>query len=103
MNPKQLELDRTEETVLRALFGEDYRNSPQFKLLEAFKPGIVQTCIDKFETLVGPFLNDNGSVNGYMLKQALGAKFPKAKDLVPDSNFMLSDLSVEIIKILKGV
>lgn len=103
MNPKQLELDRTEETVLRALFGEDYKNSSNFKLLEAFKPGMVQRYIDKFEAIITPFLNDDGSVNGYMLKQALGAKFPQVKDIVPDSNFMLSDLSGQIIKMFKGV
>lgn len=103
MNPKQLELDRTEEIVLNALFGGDYKNNAHFKLLETFKPGIVQTYIDKFETIVGPFLNEDGSVNGYMLKQALSTKYPKAKDIVPDSNFMLSDLSNQIIKMLKGV
>lgn len=103
MNPKQLELDRTEETVLRALFGENYKNSPNFKLLEAFKPGMVQRYINRFESFVSPFLNDDGSVNVYMLKQALSAKYPQVKEIVPDSNFMLSDLSNQIIKILKGV
>ena len=103
MNPKQLELDRTEEVVLNALFGGDYKNNAKFKLIETFKPGLVQTYINKFETFLGPFLEENGQVNGYMLKSAIQTKYPNLINIIPDSNFRVSDLVSDVIKAIKGV
>lgn len=103
MNEKQLELDRSEEIVLRAIFGDDYKNDSKFKLIETFKPGTIQTYINKFEAFLGPFLEENGQVNGYMLKSVMQTKYPNLINIIPDSNFRVSDLIKEVIKAIKGV
>lgn len=103
MNEKQLELDRAEEIVLRALFGNDYKNDSKFKFIETFKPGMIQSYINKFESFLGPFLEENGQVNGYMLKSVIKSKYPNLINIIPDGNFRISDLASDVINMIKGV
>lgn len=102
MTQKQIEMDAFENKVLSSLFGSDWRNSKEFKFIELFKPGVVQTYINKFETLVEPFMNENGTVNGYMLKQALAIKGSMFADLIPDRDFVLSNVADEVVLLIKG-
>ena len=102
MENKQIELDAFEESILSSLFGENWKSSPSFKMLEVIKPNLVQGYIDRFESLVLPFMNDDGSLNGAMLKKALEIKSPTIAELIPEKNFRLNELSKGLIKILKG-
>lgn len=101
MDPKQIELDAFENKLLSAIFGNNWRNSAEFKLLEVFKPGMVQKAINKFEIVIGAFMNENGTINGYLLKQALLAKGSMFADIVPDKDFNLSVLVDEVANLIK--
>ena len=103
MNPKQIELDAFESIVLRALFGENWQQNKTFQLINAFKPNAIQTYINRFETVVEPFMSENGAVNGYLLKTALQAQNSMLADIVPDREFRLTDIARDVIKLIKGV
>lgn len=102
MDNKQIELDAFENTILKSFFGEDWKHNNSFKLLEIMRPGFVQNYIDKFETLVTPFMNDDGLINGVLLKKTLEIKSPSIASVIPEKNFGLQEISKEIIKLFKG-
>lgn len=103
MTPAQIEMDAFESAVLAAVFGPDYRGNNMFKLLESFFPGRVQRYIDRFETLVSPFMNPDGTTDGARLKQAVGLKYPTLAHLVPERPFRLTELSEAIKNFIRGV
>lgn len=103
MTPKQIEMDAFEEIILQSVFGAEWRQSNAFKLLNAFKPNLVQNYINKFETVVEPFMSENGAVNGYLLKTALKANNSMIADLVPDREFRLTDIARDVVKLIRGV
>ena len=103
MDNKQIELDSFENTVLQTVFGPDWRNSKGFKVIEFMRPGLVQGYINKFEEVVLPFMNDDGSINGVFLKKALELKNPNIAEIVPNKNFLLNDIVREVTKIYRGV
>ena len=76
MSSAQVEMDALERAVLQAVFGQDYENSKVFKMAEAFFPGRIQGYINRFEELVGPFMQEDGSTDGTRLKRALALKYP---------------------------
>lgn len=102
MTPKQIELDAFEQGILSGIFGDNWQNSKEFKLIEAFKPGYIQRYIDRFETLIDPFMREDGLVNGYLLKKAVEIKSPFFADIIPNREFRLSELSAEVLKLLRG-
>ena len=102
MDNKQIELDSFENTILQTLFGPDWRNSKGFKVIEFMKPGLVQGYINKFEEVVLPFMNDDGSVNGMMLKRALEFKSQTLAEIVPNKNFLLNEILKDVTKIYRG-
>lgn len=102
MNPKQLEMDAIEEVVLQAVFGADWRGSKLFLLLNAYKPNLVQNYINRFESIVEPFMSESGTINGYLLRNALQGKHPTLAELIPDREFRLTDVAGEIIALIRG-
>lgn len=103
MTPKQIELDAFEEIILQSVFGAEWRQSKTFQLLNALKPNLVQNYINKFETIAEPFMNENGTVNEYLLKTALQVNNSMLADIVPDREFRLTDIARDVIKLIKGV
>lgn len=102
MTPKQIELDSFENSIISSVFGDKWQESKEFKLIEAFKPGYIQSYIDKFETLIDPFMREDGLVNGYLLKKAVEIKSPLFAEIIPNREFRLSELSSELLKLLRG-
>jgi hypothetical protein len=103
MTPKQIELDAFETIILQSLFGTEWQKNKTFLLINAFKPNAIQTYINRFETIVEPFMSENGAVNGYLLKTALQANNSMLADIVPDREFRLTDIARDVIKLIKGV
>lgn len=93
MTPAQVEMDALEQAVLEAVFGADYQNSPTFKMAETFFPGKIQGYIDRFETMIRPFMNEDGSTDGVRLKRAVELKYPNWAYWVPERNFRLTELA----------
>lgn len=102
MTPKQIEMDAFEEIVLQVLFGENWRNNKILALVNASRPNLVQGFINKFEGVIDPFMNDNGNVNGRLLRTALQGKNSFLAELVPDREFRLTEISKEIIRLFRG-
>ena len=102
MTPKQIEMDAVEELILQLLLGADWRSNKIFVLLNAYRPNMLQDYINKFEAIVGPFMSENGAVNGYLLRSALRSKGSTLADLIPDREFRLTDVAGEIIKLVRG-
>ena len=92
----QMELDIVEEHLLTCLFRD--ANNPQFSstaksffIMSGKDPiATLNSCISQFETLVRPFLKENGYVDGNKLSQLIEAKFNKQ---VPISDFRLIDVT----------
>lgn len=103
MTPKQIELDAFETIILKSVFGDNWQQSKAFLFLNTFKPNVVQNYINRFETVVEPFMSENGAVNGYLLKTALQAQNSMLADIVPDREFRLTDIARDVIKLIKGV
>ena len=90
----QMELDMVEEHLLACLFRDAH--NPQFNsaaktffILSGKDPiAILNTCIAQFETIVKPFLKENGYVDGAKLSQLIEAKFNQQ---IPIGDFRLID------------
>ena len=96
----QLELDNFEKQVLNIIFGGDYENNTIFKFIKVVKPQIINDKIEKFETLVKPFMKENGMIDGVMLKGAINLKAPKYAQIVPEKDFLLSSILSDIKNII---
>lgn len=103
MTPAQIEMDALENAVLTAVFGEAYQNSRAFKMAEAFFPGKIQGYINRFENLVKPFMNEDGTTDGAKLKQIVALEYPNLAGLVPSENFRLTELAEAVSNFIKGV
>lgn len=102
MTPAQIEMDALENAVLTAVFGNEYQNSKAFKMAEAFFPGRIQSYINRFENLVKPFMNEDGTTDGARLKQVLLLEHPSLSNLVPSTNFRLTDIASAVTQFIKG-
>jgi hypothetical protein len=90
-NQIQRELDRAEEYVLTALFGDisSPRLSPKVKLFLVAKnisfDEFINEKIDMFETFSKDFMNEDGYYIGERLSKALSIQYPQLQGLeIPD-------------------
>lgn len=88
---KQRELDRAEEYVLTALFGDinNPKLSPKVKLFLVAKgisfDDFINEKIEIFETFSSDFMNDEGYYIGEKISKVLAIKFPLLQGLqIPD-------------------
>ena len=103
---QQNELDKIEKLVLITLFGKESipeSTSVIFRLMK-INPN---NYIEKFENMMIPIMNDDGLIDGKMLKKLLYlSKYNEFINLfsIPDKDFYLSDIAVSIVQnFLPGV
>lgn len=88
---KQAELDAFEKAVLMGLFNQP--TIPEWADLALSLQGIdAQAYVNKFESIMKPFLKDNGLVNAETIRKLVNMKYPKYVALVPDQDFRLVDV-----------
>ena len=89
----QMELDAFEKSALELVFGRDYQSNQKYMWISKFFPDVIQKRIDSFEQFMRPLMNDDGQIDGSMLKSIAGDKLGSFKSVIPDKPFYLSDLS----------
>lgn len=102
VNRKQMELDAFEKSVLELAFGNNYQSNSSFMWISKFFPGIIQKRIDAFEQFIIPFMDDDGKIDGAMLKGVAGGKLGSLKSAIPDQPFYLSDVSATLKMVFMG-
>lgn len=101
-NEQQRELDTIEKQVLVCLFGSE--SIPDATGLVFGIMGInPNSIIKEFEALMLPIMNEDGSINGSLLKKVIGI-YPKYKKILqfvdlPEDNFFLSNKIYDIVNI----
>ena len=103
MSPTQVELDSFENAILVAVFGQDYQNNNTFRMLNTWMPGKVQSYIDRFETIITPFMNPDGSTDGTRLRDAVALKYPELVQLIPNGTFHLSGIADAVSSFVRGM
>lgn len=99
---KQMELDAFEKAALELVFGKEYQSNPKFLWISKFFPDIIQKRIDNFEQFITPFMDDDGKVDGQMLKSLATGKFGALESIIPNQPFYLSDVSASLKLIFLG-
>ena len=99
---KQMELDAFEKSALELVFGKDYQSNPKYMWVSKFFPDIIQKRIDSFESFIKPFMDDDGKIDGAMLKNLATGRFGALESIVPDKPFYLSDISASMKLIFLG-
>lgn len=89
----QMELDAFEKSALELIFGKDYQSNQKYMWISKFFPDVIQKRIDSFEQFMRPLMNEDGQIDGVMLKTIAGAKLGSLKSIIPDKPFYLSDIS----------
>lgn len=90
---KQMELDVFEKGALELVFGKNYESNQKYMFVSKFFPDVIQKRIDTFEQFMRPLMNDDGQIDGAMLKSIAGGKLGSLKSVIPDKPFYLSDVS----------
>ena len=97
---QQNELDKIEKYVLITLFGSE--SIPESTSIALRMMNInPNDYIRKFENLMIPIMNDNGLIDGKMLKKLIYiSKYNEIARIftIPDNDFFLSDITINIIK-----
>lgn len=99
---QQMELDAFEKSVLEVIFGKDYQSNPKFMWIGKFFPNVIQSRIDNFEQFIRPFMDNDGKIDGSLLKTIATDKMGSLKSIIPDKPFYLSDISASLKMILLG-
>lgn len=99
---KQMELDAFEKTALELVFGKDYESNPKFMWVSKFFPDVIQKRIDSFEQFVKPLMDEDGKIDGQMLKTFSNGKFGALESVIPNKPFYLSDISASMKLIFLG-
>jgi len=99
---RQMELDAFEASALELIFGKGYQNNSSFLWISKFFPGMLQKRIDSFEQFVLPFMDEDGKIDGPLLKQMAGDRFGSLKSIIPDQPFYLSDVSATLKTVFLG-
>lgn len=102
MSRKQMELDAFEKSVLELAFGKNYESNPKFMWISKFFPDVLQKRIDTFEQFIGPFMDDDGKIDGVLLKGLAKGKFGALETIIPSKPFYLSDVSASLKMIFLG-
>lgn len=101
-NRQQMELDAFEKSALELVFGKNYESNPKFMWVSKFFPNVIQSRIDKFEAFVGPLMDEDGKIDGALLKNFANGRFGAFKSVIPDGPFYLSDISSSLKMIFLG-
>ena len=97
---KQVELDAAESKILVALFGSTEPGAKAQWLMNFL--GIrLNDILQEFEYLVKPMMDDQGLVDGRMMRELLGGRFPLFAQAIPSSPFRLVDIAEPIAKLLE--
>lgn len=99
---KQMELDAFEKSALELIFGKDYEGNPKYMWVSKFFPDIIQKRIDSFESFIKPFMDNDGKIDGAMLKSLANGKFGSLESIIPNQPFYLSDISASLKLIFLG-
>lgn len=101
---KQVELDAAESKILVTLFGSTEPGAKAQWLMNFL--GIrLNDILQEFEYLVKPMMDDQGLVDGRMMRELLGGKFPLFAQAIPAGPFRLVDIAdplAKLLEILKG-
>lgn len=101
-NRKQMELDAFEKSALELAFGKNYEKNKSFMWISKFFPDVIQKRIDAFEQFIEPFMDNDGKVDGSMLKTFATGRFGALESIIPNKPFYLSDISVALQTMLLG-
>lgn len=93
---KQMELDAFEKSALELVFGKNYESNPKYMWVSKFFPDIIQKRIDSFESFIKPFMDEDGKIDGAMLKSIAVGKFGSLQSVIPNQPFYLSDVSASL-------
>lgn len=99
---QQMELDAFEKSALELVFGKNYESNPKFMWISKFFPNVIQSRIDSFEQFISPFMDDDGKIDGSLLKSLATGKFDSLNSIIPDKPFYLSDVSASLKMIFLG-
>lgn len=99
---QQMELDAFEKSALELVFGKDYQTNPKFMWVSKFFPDIIQKRIDSFEQFISPFMDEDGKIDGQMLKNLANGRFGALESVIPNKPFYLSDVSASLKLIFLG-
>ena len=99
---QQMELDAFEKSALELMFGKNYESNQKFMWISKFFPDIIQKRIDSFESFISPFMNDDGQIDGALLKSLATGKFGALESVIPNKPFYLSDVSASLKMIFLG-
>lgn len=101
---RQVELDAAESKILVALFGSTEPGAKAQWLMNFL--GIrLNEILQEFEYLIRPMMDDQGLVDGRMMRELLGDKFPMLAQVIPPNPFRLVDIAdplAKLLEILKG-
>ena len=98
LTPKELELQRTEEYIVKQL-------PPLVKTFVLNSPKVNKT-IEKYERLILSIMNENGTINGKILNTIIEEKYPEIMQWIniPNTSFYLIDEIEKLFMfICKGV
>lgn len=99
---KQMELDAFEKSALELMFGKNYEKSTSYMWVSKFFPDVIQKRIDSFEQFIGPFMDNDGKVDGALLKNFATGRFGALESVIPNKPFYLSDISASLKIMLMG-
>lgn len=99
---QQMELDAFEKSALELVFGKNYESNPKFMWISKFFPDMIQKRIDSFEQFISPFMDEDGKIDGALLKSLAVGKFGSLQAIIPDKPFYLSDVSASLKLIFLG-
>lgn len=102
MDRQQMELDAFERTALELVFGKNYESNQKYIFVSKFFPDVIQKRIDSFESFVKPLMNNDGMIDGQMLKTLSNGKMGAFESVIPNKPFYLSDLSSALKMIFLG-
>ena len=96
---KQAELDAAEELLFNRVLGGTQLSPTADFILKTLNID-VNNYIQKFESLIKPFMSDTGMIQGALLRQAIAVKSPKASELIPPHDFRLKDVVEGVLSCL---
>ena len=99
---RQMELDAFEKSALELVFGKEYESNPRFLWISKFFPEVIQKRIDSFEQFVKPLMDEDGKIDGALLKSVAGNKLGTLQAIIPNQPFYLSDVSASLKLVFLG-
>ena len=102
MDRQQMELDAFEKAALELVFGKNYESNQKYMIVSKFFPNVIQQRIDSFESFIRPLMDEDGKIDGTMLKTLATGKFASLNSIIPNAPFYLSDVSSALKLIFLG-